>query len=146
MVIINVYPFFVFMASVPEIIFTLYGYTYSWPDTSWSEWSASLSDYLTSEEEAQSIQWIGQWACPRPSLNVKMRKSCPPEDTNTDPLALQPAASHMYTNCTIPSHFQVFGFNFLSHIHGTINKNRDMKQACQNEWNIRIFLFHELCV
>jgi hypothetical protein len=59
------------------------------------EWSASRPGRFTPGERAPSTHWIGGWVDLRTGLNdVEKENSFPHQDSNSDPSAIQPVASH----------------------------------------------------
>jgi hypothetical protein len=67
------------------------------------EWSASRPDRFTPGERAPSTHWTGGWVGTEPVWTTWRREnSLPYQGLNSDPLVVQPIASH-YTNYAIPA-------------------------------------------
>jgi hypothetical protein len=105
------------------------------------KWSASRSGRLNPGERAPDTHWIGGWMGPRASLNdMEKWKFLPLSGLDSDPLVIQPVASH-YTDCAILA--LVYNVNYLANgmqqnASWEENRRSDSKEIFRILWSLNV--------
>jgi hypothetical protein len=67
---------------------------------------------------------VSFWVGPRASLDGEEKKSCPYQDLNSNPSAIQPAAS-CYTDCVVPAQVMIY-LHLQEEVRGLISDHVNM--------------------